>query len=627
VARRLVAASGPHGYRFRHDRIREALLAEIDPATLRRMHQRIAEVLESTDSDNPRHVYLTARHYALGERDLTPHKVYETSLAAGQRALAEYAPAEAREFLLIAASAAQDAGITPAPDLHLALGVSCARTARYGDALQYLNHVLRVERDSLRRADVLAQIAWVHTSAWDTASAIESVRLGLSELGRQLPRTTFGLIVGTIARFLFGVLIGVTKIGFGTAEGIRRERYRIEADLYDAGRYSWSIRMNQTMRAIYSLRVSNVINRLGPCAEYARHQAGFGLMADIAHRPKLATRLYDRAAAVAAEIADPTLVASVEWKRGAGRHLSARDDGQLWMQTLVENERWLELNEYLIGVTMACVQMVVRGRTHEARTWYARGKARLGSAPEAEGAAFGVLAAAIGSQLGRADDAAAGLDAQRPFLARNPQSLTRLINFVVVRTIALVELGELGTEFEEVTREFAELGLKPSTLLPEQRAFHVYEAFGRLAQCHLATREKQPDYRVAATEAVARLGKAADRGIMRAFHRVARADLEVLASRADAALRELHRAELELLPLDAPLLAYETARVRARVMRLLDEPAQARTWARHALMFAAEQEWERRIQWIRNEFGISTTTPSQPYATGGHRTVQISDGV
>jgi hypothetical protein len=126
------------------------------------------------------------------------------------------------------------------------------------------------------------------------------------------------------------------------------------------------------------LRALLPVNRLGPGTEYVRHMAGFGVIADVAGRTALATRLYDRAAAVAAEIGDPTLVGHVEWRRGAGSHLGGHDDGQTWMRALIEHERWLELGDYLTGVSSICVQLVKRGRTHDAEAWYERGKARLG---------------------------------------------------------------------------------------------------------------------------------------------------------------------------------------------------------------------------------------------------------
>jgi eukaryotic-like serine/threonine-protein kinase len=624
--RRLVTASGPEGYRFLHDRIREALLAGLPPGASQWLHQRIAEVLEAgllagEAGDDPRGVYVIARHYALGDARRTPRKVYDTNLAAGQLALADHAPAEAREFLLVAARAAELAGLRASPDFHAALGVSCARTGRFGEALTHLGEALRAEPAPLRRAGILAQIASVHNDAWNPDQAFDAVRDGLAELGRPLPRGKLTLAVTTLNSLAVGLLIGKTRIGYGKAAGERRERYRVQAILYDAGAFASSMRMRKQMRVVMGLRALLPVNRLGPGAEYVRHMAGYGVIADVAGRPALATRLYDRAAAVATEVGDPALVGHVEWRRGVGSHLGGHDDGQIWMRALIEHERWLEIGDYLTGVSSICVQLLKRGRTHDAEAWYERGKARLGPGAQAEGAAFSVAAAAIAAQRGRPQEAAGWIEAQRRFLRANPGNRAQVINLYAAQVIAQVELGQLGDAFEQVTAEFARLGATPSQMVPEQKVYYVYEVLGRLAQCHLASPDRRAAYLAAATRAVDQLGKAADNRPLRAFHRVARADLDVLAGKPREAMRALADAELELLPLDAPLIGYEMARVRARALRALDEPAQARMHARFALMLANDQHWEQRIHWIRGEFGVGGTTSVNGSSGSGRTTV------
>src|SRR5204862_6006771 len=129
----------------------------------------------------------------------------------------------------------------------------------------------------------------------------------------------------------------------------------------------------------------------------------------------------------------------------------------------------------------------------------------------------------------------------------NPDNRTQLINLLGARALALVERGELGEPFEQLISEFGQLGLGPTDILPAQRVFFVFEALGRLTQCHQATREQRAALRQTAERAVAQLGRGASNHPLRAYHRVARADLEVLAGRPEAALRDLVRAELEIL--------------------------------------------------------------------------------
>jgi diguanylate cyclase (GGDEF)-like protein len=602
-SRRLVTATGTNGYRFLHDRIREALLVGLDADAMRRLHQRIAEVLEAAAPDDPRYVYAIARHYALGEKDRRPKRVYLSGFAAGRLALAEHAPGQAREFLEVAAAAAASAGVTPQASFHLALGVACARSGRFSAALRHLDDALRGEPDKLRRAEIRAQIAMVHNSSWNPDRAFDAVRRGLAELGAPLPRGRFVLIVTTLWSVLLGLIVGRTKLGFGSARGRDRDRYRQQAVLYDIATLALSLRMRRAMRATLSLRALYPINRLGPGREYAQHMAGLGVIADVARRPKLAAFLFDRAASVAAEIGDPQLVAYVAWKRGAGSHLAGRDDeANIWNRALIEHERWFELGDYLTGISTVSMKYFKRGCTAEAESWYQRGRAHLGPGAEAEGAAIGAVGAVIAAQRGLTGEAEEKIEALRRFLRANPDNPMQLINLYGARMIALVERGELGEPFEQLTTEFATLGLKPAAMVPEQRVFYVWEALGRLAQC------REGGNRVAAERAVDALEKMADTKPLRAFHLVARADLELLGGRPDDAIRTLAAAEAVLVPLDAPLVTYEAARVRARAFEALDQPGPATQQAKLAQMIAVEQQWPQRIHWVTDEFRISQHT-------------------
>ena len=607
-SRRLVTASGADGYRFPHDRIREALLVGLDAVTMRRLHQRIAEVLDERAPGDPRYVYAVARHYALGDITSRPQRVYLSGYAAGRLALAEHAPAEAQRFLEVAARAAAGAGVTPEPAFLFALGTSCARTGRFEDALRHLDHALSIEPDQLKRAEMLAQVALVHNHGWSPDRAFDAVCLGLSELGTPLPRTRLALAMTTVGAVVRGLLIGRTKMGFGNVQGRQRERFRLQAVLFDIATFALSMRMRRAMRALISLRAIYPINRLGPGREYAQHMAGLGVIADVARRPKLATRLYDRAATVAAGIGDPELVGYVEWKRGAGSHLGGHDDeGQVWSRALTDHERWMELGDYLTGVSTVCMQYFKRGRTADAEAWYQRARARLGPGAEAEGAAIRAVAAVIAAQRDRPEEAAVHIEALGRFLRANPENPMQLINLYGARMVALVEQDRLGEPFDRLTAEFAQYHLKPKSMVPEQRLYFVYEALGRLARCRQGTADTAP-----AAEAVERLKAMADTKPLRGFHQVGRADLEMLAGRPEQALRVLADLEVRLLPLDAPLISYEAARVRARALNALDQPASAAHHAGVARAIAVEQQWPQRLRWINDEFGAPQESTSDP---------------
>ncbi len=611
-SRRLITGAGPGSYRFLHDRIREALLGQLDAPTRRQLHQRIAEVLEREAPDLPQWVYAIAQHYARGETARTPDKVYTSGLAAGRLALADHAPAEAMAFLETAGAAARAAGVSPTADFHVALGVSCARTGRFAEALEHLDRGLDAEPDALRRAATHIEIAQVHLGAWDPGRAFATVRRGLAELGRPLPKGRFTLLVSTLTSFVVGLTIGATKIGFGNAVGRDRERFRLQSMFYDIGGYASTMRMNVKMRAVMAFRSLYAINRLGPGTQYSRHMAGFGIVASLMRKDKLAERIFDRAATAAADRGDPVLVAHVEFRRGAGLFISGADDGQAWVRTITEHERWLELGDYLTGVSGECVRLLQCGATREAQRWFARGQARLGAGAEAEGAGFGAVAAALPAQFGRPEDATAGLDALRRYLTLNPDNRTQVVNLFSARILTLVEKGELGLPFEQVVTEFTQLGMAPKDMLPMQRVFFIYQAYGRLAQCHRAPVDQRDELIRTAEHAVEQLEASATIRILRAHHFVARADLAVLKGHPADAMHDLVSAELEIVTLDAPLIAFEAARVRARAQWTLGQTDAAESQARFALAVAIEQQWPHRINWVRQEFELADPPAPPP---------------
>ncbi|MBU2663962.1 diguanylate cyclase [Actinoplanes bogorensis] len=625
-ARRLVTAVGTGGYRFLHDRIREALLVGLDDAALRRLHQRIAEMLDAATFDDSRYIYSTARHYALGETARRPDRVHLSGFAAGRLALAEHAPAEALTFLEAAGRAAESAGLVPQPGFFVALGASCARTGRFAEALRHLDQALHAEPDKLRRAEIRAQVAQVHNSSWNPDRAYDAVRLGLSELGSPLPRGRFGLALTSFASLLLGLFVGRTHLGFGTARDRRRETFRLKAILYDSGTFALSMRMRRLERAMMGLRALYPINRLGPGREYAQHMAGLGVIADVAGRPALAARLFDRAAAAAADIGDPELVGFVAWKRGAGSHLGGRDDdSKIWGRALIEHERWLELGDYLTAVGGVCMQYFKRGHTADAEAWLRRARARIGPGAQAEGAAIRAVAAILAAQRGRTEAANSHIEALRRFLRANPDNPMQLINLYGARMVTLVESDQLGEPFDQLTAEFAALGIKPGSIVPEQRIIYVFESLGRLTQCRRAGRALRPELRAATREAVDRLGEKATDKPLRAYHRVARADLELLDGKPDAAIRTLAGVETDLLPMDAPLITYEAARVHARALLALDQPGPAALQATAALTIAVDQQWPQRIRWVEEEFQLSRPelpSPGPVSTTGGRHAAE-----
>jgi diguanylate cyclase (GGDEF)-like protein len=160
---------------------------------------------------------------------------------------------------------------------------------------------------------------------------------------------------------------------------------------------------------------------------------------------------------------------------------------------------------------------------------------------------------------------------------------------------------------------------------------YAYVALIRLTQLHRSS-SADPTTRAqrltAARSAVRALRRAATRSgpaagplartLLHGYLVVARASLAQLSGRHEQALTGLARDELTLIHLDAPVVMYEAARVRARALTGLGEQQLATQHAHIAHTLALRHGWARRARWIRLEFGATATAPhgSIPRLTG-----------
>jgi len=82
-----------------------------------------------------------------------PERVYETCLAAGRQALANYAYNEALRFLKYAEAAHQAAGLKPEPGFLHALGEANFRSNQLEEAIAYFAKSIDHISDPLERAE------------------------------------------------------------------------------------------------------------------------------------------------------------------------------------------------------------------------------------------------------------------------------------------------------------------------------------------------------------------------------------------------------------------------------------------------------------------------------------------
>jgi diguanylate cyclase (GGDEF)-like protein len=613
--RGLVESRDSAEFGFLHDRIREALLADLDPDGLADLHRRIAEALDALPVPpglaGAQHVYAVAQHYMRCAPGVAVEPAFAACSKAGRLALENHAPGEAVTFLIHAA----DVGNRTPSGFLLLLGTALQQAGRLAEARERLEQALQTETTLTRRAEIFTLLAGVYRSNWNTGAALDAIDRGLAELGAKLPDNRVMLWLSTALMFATAVFRQWTRIGFGSATGLRREHSAAIAGLHEVGTYVGVISMRPDLVLVHDLRALYWTTQLGPGRRFALSQGSFGMIAGVLGRRRTARRAFARAEAdPAAEL--PAVRATIAHYRGAAAFLGRHDNAQSWIRSTEADGQWMDVASYLDAVSLFNVYAVAQGRTREAEYWLAQGRRRLGGL-EDDVTSFIGCAPMTHALLGRFGEAGTELRRMTELCQGNPAAGMQAVRLLAT-TFVLAEQGELGKPFEEAVAEFEALALPVRRMIRTHRLIHFEIALGRLAQVRVADPVTRPTRLAQARRAVEAAEQSAQAEEVSARARLVRANLLILEEQPDAALAVLAAIPLFTVP-DAPTIAFELARARARALTLLGAD-EGRRQARQAASIALDQHWPHRAAAVAVEFGLSPAergTASLPVSQAG----------
>ena len=572
---------------FVHEGIRSALLAGLDEPRLRETHQDIAEAMDRAAGDDPDRVYATARQYLAGHPDRVPDRVARVCFAAGRSALARYASAEAVEFL---------EAVPRRPDVDELLATAYYQAGRFTEASETFTRALADAPSPLDRARVLDRLAELQQAVGDLAGSQATVRRALAELGRPWPANLLLLTITTLVSMVVCGFVERTGIGFGTADPEQQARHRLRARLYYTASLTAILMLDPVGSVALTLRGLYPASRLGVCAEYVIARGATAGLFMALGLPSL--RSYALAGRAAAELGDPAISELLAWGRRALPpllgHTSVRDT----VPAVLDRARVVDTGRYFMVLENAVFMLLDSGFAEEAYTLYEEGTRRLAAADQSEHSVvvWGVAAAAARGRVAEADALQRRSDERTPRFVNHSDRQTRLHSAIR----AAVEQRDFGA-FDTAVDEYAAMRLKPMVMPLYRRTVYASIAYGRIEQC-LA--DPGPEALARAEQAVRGLKKAMTGGkVLAAHHAIARAYLRHLAGDHDGALAGLAGADA-----DAPLVTYESARLRARALAALDRTDDAAAHAATALTVAERHGWPHRARWIRSAFDMGGVT-------------------
>jgi diguanylate cyclase (GGDEF)-like protein len=595
-------------YGFVHEEIRTALLSELGDHSRAVLHQQVGQALGSTDSDDPDCIYAVARHLARGLPRENPHPAIDANVAAGQRAMSEYAHDQAYGFLDVAQRIASELDIELPTEFSFLLGEVSNRTGRLGEAIGHFEAYLERSTDPIERAFARERLAHTHIANFHHEPCWREVLAGFGELGIRFPRRQPAQLLSTMWFWCLGLFSDLLRIRFGTASGRRRERFTAYAKLCEHGAIAAYFGSRPLLLLQMVFRSLYAATRLGHSpalvTAYCQLAVGFASLG----RRRIALRYIARAERVARELNDRLVLARCRLYDGLVRHLCGQStEGEAVVErALEEHGPWLDAMHYVDGLGDLVFNLMLRGYNRQALMWAERQIPRIKFTNEAgESVQTNPWAGAMYAMMGRASK---GLEYQQQlagFLETIPFTERYLWGeLLAYRVLFYIEQGELGAVLDSDIARHRELGMGPLTTSFHFRGIFVFVAYARMEQAMMARDDTRPAAIKRLAGAVRELKWASITPAMRALAVVYEAALRRLQGRLRRADRLLDRAATLSRQSDSPWVSFEVARQRAHLLRKRGDRGSANREALMAHTIATEQGWVSRARKIRSELDL-----------------------
>jgi diguanylate cyclase (GGDEF)-like protein len=614
-------------YVFVHQCVRQALLDELDDAQRRTIHQRIAETLYDPDSDSDARLFSVARHYAQGEIQTNPERVYQTNLKAGLVALQNLAFDEAYDFLVTSHNHRRHG----ADATHLlALGEACAATGRVNEAIERFESTVELSEIPSERARIRARIARVSMAVLEMHDAWHQIESALDELDGGLPSSTVLRGLGSIFAWIFAFAWIRTQPSSAPAATVADPNTQLKAHLYELGSIAAFFRLDYDLMGALISRALLMVRRLTPGGEKARVYATYAVVLAILGRIKSAKRYAARSVAIAQALlgehpGDRSIMARIRWFEATTYEFSgeAPEAERLLRATLREHGLWLQLWEYVVVCGQLGGLLLDRGFVGEAATFGQKILERTelshsGVDIDHMERVYGLyLKAAHCAWSDKSKQAHAFVDQAHALLAGRSEVGLGEASAVGYELAVHYECGNRGREVEYLLEKWAGFELVPARLPHQIRRFYVYQAYLRLDQFRSAGESSKKAGKARFLSALAEFEVVADTPKYQTHLCVIRAEWEDMQGNEERSHTLLARAERLADEANSPWGRFEVEVRRARMLNRHAHVEAALRRAQQAYTLAVEQGWTRRARDLRTEFDLYTDTNTSTGSSSG----------
>jgi eukaryotic-like serine/threonine-protein kinase len=659
-ARRSLLIEGePNGtHRFIHDSVRETLVDMLSSEQRRGLHQRIAEHLDErgpssrlvhagpfdlpapeplpalpndiaamegtlsaqlvSESEPVDHdyYYALATNYAAGEVEKTPQRVFDANLNAGRMAFRAYDNERALTFFGNASRAGSIVQRRFDPEDELLVAEAHLRRGALERSLPEFESVVKRTSDRQIQSLAFSRIAWCQMQL-DADAAWVALDSGFARIGAPTPNDSLlSLIVCIVSCAWHAAFPG--RVVRGTAQWRRFETlttlYYLAARL--AAQTARPVRLMQA-----TLRCQAPARRIGPSDALTRSFLGLSFVLTALGLRKLGQRYVNKAWEIARMTRDPVVQAHA---LGVQSTIAAwagdiREAIRTGARSLEDFGHWRELAEFCVGVHNLAQIEGVRGRNREAWRWLelAIQKVNQYEDPPVALDYLEMAARAALAGLGREGDADIVLGRLRYAVLHAPAKRAIIAHTHGSQARLFTEAARLDHDFETFVAQVRAAGDDPRRVHMDMTEYYVHVAHARVHACLRASGVERDKLLGSLREAAHDLKLAARIPLLVAHSRVIQAYVAWFSRAVGVAERLFAEAQTLGEREGVPWVLYAVHRGRAHLFSEQGNHDEAHDQARLAEAIAAEHGATYRVQWIRQEFRLRSSTRHADRAHSG----------
>lgn len=650
---KLIETDGQQGFSFVHDRVREALIADIPGQEFRNRNQFIADFLSQLEVVSDQSIFALAKHSVNGHIESHWSEIYRYCLRAGQISLDAHENTQAYELFTHAINAKKevllrDSKFSDTIEVELGLGTASARLGKNKEAHEQFSKCLRNARTNgdLLKSHFLNCISYL--SEGNPPEAWVSLEKVLQLFGRREPKNRWLRRIGFIWFWLWAIFFEKTGIVQNTSKGRDRDIREAYSKVMPIVSKSAVFMGNLETMSFFVVREFANAQFLGVGKElasatlyYANFLAYFhthvyrskGLFRLFSHKRKsrMVRHFGQRAITIAEQSGDPGLIGNCTYLYGqmVGMIGASTEAVEILRKALPMQKKYNSYSEQATTIMVLSLLYQWKGLSHEVISLSERESDTMFKSDNfwlmqmIEGGAYTNLCL-----QGRVSEAL-------KVKSRWQELCKKSGNFHWARSEALYEdilvlwdQREFGEELEALISQFTAMKFESYYIS------HVYATI-----CYLrAEQYRRSKHATSVDEAARRLNfkklqsavvdfsSRSAQPIFRCHRFVSEAIICLELGNASQAQKCLDKAEKLAHESDSQWGLYETLLERARVQKAIGDIRGSKLSAEACEEIAKNQAWKNRLRYLRDEFELEkrADSPAAQFGKNSNATVSIS---